>query len=763
MTRILHVLDHSIPLHSGYTFRTLSILREQRKLGWETFHLTSPKQINCEVPEEDVDGWHFYRTPPVGQFAEVPVLGQWALMKQLEKRLLEVAQKVRPDILHAHSPVLNAIPALRVGRRLGIPVVYEVRAFWEDAAVDHGTTTEGSLRYRLTRALETRALQRANHVFTICEGLRADIVARGIAANRVTVIPNAVDIESFDTGGQPDASLKARLGLTNASVIGFIGSFYAYEGLDLLLDALPQILVKLPDVRVLLVGGGPQDAALKAQALRLGLADKVVFAGRVPHTEVQRYYDLVDVLAYPRHSMRLTELVTPLKPLEAMAQGRLLVASDVGGHKELIHDGLTGMLFKAGSVDSLAKSITELVARRERWPALRLNARRFVEQERSWTASVANYSVVYDRLTESKPRLQVVMSGPLPPAVGGMASVLAALEASTLSERVDLTLFETGKTTASNRPLWQGVMARARLMIGWWKIIGRQTAPVVHIHTCSGLTFFLDGLLLLMSSLRGAPTVMHVHGAQFDVFLDGLSLPVAALARWISRRASIVVVLSPEWEERLVSRWPGARLRVVANGVTTRSKAVDVARPGAPRFVFMGNLGRRKGVHVLLQAAAAAREEWLLDLAGGEEEPGYAAVAAKEISRLGLGDRVRLLGPVVGKEKNELLETVQGFVLPSLAEGLPMALLEAMAMGLPAVVSAVGAMPEVVRQNVDGIVVPAEDPLALAAALDQLARAPEQRQRLGCSAAERCRSLYGIERMVNALMDVYAELPGYRI
>jgi len=394
--RVLHVLDHSIPLHSGYTFRTLSILHEQRKLGWETFHLTSPKQIDCKVPEEDVDGWHFFRTQALsGPLTKLPGWGQWSQMKQVEKRLLEVAEKVRPDILHAHSPVLNAIPAIRAGRRLGIPVVYEVRAFWEDAAVDHGTTSEGSLRYRLTRALETYALRRVDHVFTICEGLRGDIAARGIPAQKVTVIPNAVDIDSFSTGGQPDIALKAKLGLADATVIGFIGSFYAYEGLDLLLDALPQILAAMPGVRVLLVGGGPQDAALKAQAQRLGLTDKIVFTGRVPHTEVQRYYDLVDVLAYPRHAMRLTELVTPLKPLEAMAQGRLLVASDVGGHKELIRHGKTGMLFKAGSADALASTLTGLLRKRELWPALRQAGRRFVEDERTWASSVSRYVAPY--------------------------------------------------------------------------------------------------------------------------------------------------------------------------------------------------------------------------------------------------------------------------------------------------------------------------------------------------------------------------------
>ena len=140
--------------------------------------------------------------------------------------------RIRPDIIHAHSPALNAIPALAVGRRLGIPVVYEVRAFWEDAAVDHGTTTEGGLRYRATRGLETYALRGVDHVTTICEGLRRDIIGRGIAAERVTVIPNAVDAETFRFGEPADDALRERLGLRGAAVLGFVGSFYSYEGID---------------------------------------------------------------------------------------------------------------------------------------------------------------------------------------------------------------------------------------------------------------------------------------------------------------------------------------------------------------------------------------------------------------------------------------------------------------------------------------------------------------------------------------------------
>ena len=190
--RVLHILDHSIPLHSGYTFRTAALLREQRALGWETFHLTSPKQGATEAASELVDGFHFFRSPvDTGPFSSIPIGREVSMMNTLARRIEEIACQIRPSIIHAHSPVLNVMPALSVGRKLGIPVVYEIRAFWEDAAVDHGTTRQGSLRYRATRGLETRAIQRADHVFTICEGLHADILARGISCNKVTVIPNA--------------------------------------------------------------------------------------------------------------------------------------------------------------------------------------------------------------------------------------------------------------------------------------------------------------------------------------------------------------------------------------------------------------------------------------------------------------------------------------------------------------------------------------------------------------------------------------------
>ena len=400
--RILHLLDHSLPLHSGYSFRTHNILCAQRARGWITEQVTSTKQDSDKNSPHTVDGITYQRSEELPAFKRrLPVVHQFAVADDLAHAGEALVRSFKPDIIQAHSSALNGLAGLRLARRFKLPFVYELRAFWEDAAVDHGSTTEGSLRYRATRMLETHVVRKADAVTTICDGIRQDLIGRGIPPEKITVIPNAVNIEKFEVSTGKDPAFAQSLGLTGATVIGFIGSFYAYEGLDLLVDAFPAILREHANARLLLVGGGFQDNALRAQVDRLNLKDKVTFTGRVPHEEVNRYYDLIDVLAYPRHSMRLTELVTPLKPLESMAQGRLLVASDVGGHKELIQDGITGSLFKAGHADDLAKSVNQLLTSPEQWPQRIVAGRKFVEEERNWNKSIANYADVYARLTDN--------------------------------------------------------------------------------------------------------------------------------------------------------------------------------------------------------------------------------------------------------------------------------------------------------------------------------------------------------------------------
>ena len=329
MPNILHILDHSLPLHSGYTFRTRAILKTQQRRGWNIAAVTGVRQYqHGQQPdgmEETVEGLRFFRT--TSPVSGPPVLREWRETQVLAQRIVELHQQWPFDLIHAHSPALNGLAAAQAARQLGVPLVYEIRAFWEDAAVGNGTGHEGSAKYRLTRALENHVVKRADKVAVICAGLRGDLIERGVAADKIFVSPNGVDLELFGDPPPADAALAADLGLTGKMVIGYIGSFYDYEGLDDLIAAMPHFTGAAQDAHLLLVGGGPMEDALRAQAANSPAHDRIHFVGRVPHDQVERYYSLVDVLAYPRKSMRLTDLVTPLKPLEAMAQGRLVAAS----------------------------------------------------------------------------------------------------------------------------------------------------------------------------------------------------------------------------------------------------------------------------------------------------------------------------------------------------------------------------------------------------------------------------------------------------
>lgn len=400
MTRVLHVLDHSLPLHSGYTFRTRAILKAQESHGLEVRGITGQRHnLEAAVTDrrEEADGLTFYRTP--GLPAGPPPLRELGEIEALTAAIHAVAEEWRPDIIHAHSPALCGAAAQRAARALDIPFVYEIRAFWEDAAVGNLSGTEGSLKYRLTRALETRVARAADALFTICGGLRDDLAARGIPSDRIRVMPNGVDLAVFGEPVQRDDALAATLGIApGAPVIGYIGSFYAYEGIDDLIAAMPALRASNPQVRLLLVGAGPMDAVWRAAAAALPEPGAVIFTGRVPHGEVERYYSLIDVLAYPRKAQRLTDLVTPLKPLEAMAQRRLVAASSVGGHRELITDGKTGTLFAPDDPDACAAALARLLERREGWEAMKDRAQAHVRARHDWAKNARRYLSVYHLL-----------------------------------------------------------------------------------------------------------------------------------------------------------------------------------------------------------------------------------------------------------------------------------------------------------------------------------------------------------------------------
>ena len=396
MTRVLHVLDHSLPLHSGYTFRTRAILTAQQAAGFEVRGITGLRHLADGPDCESADGLTFHRTR--GQ-ANGPVgLREWREINLLADAIVALARDWRPDLLHAHSPALCGKAALIAARRLGLPLVYEIRAFWEDAAVSNGTGSEGNLKYRLTRALENNVVAGADAVVTICQGLKDDLVARGTDPAKITLSPNGVDLALFGAALAPDPALAQQLELGDGPVIGFIGSFYDYEGLDDLIAAMPALIARVPAARLLLVGGGPVEDALRAQAAASPAATAIRFVGRVPHSQVERYYALMDVMAYPRKASRLTDLVTPLKPLEAMAQGKLVAASDVGGHRELITHGQTGTLFAPDNPAACAATLAGLLAEKSCWQAMREAGFAHVRTSHDWAKNVHRYHVVYQVL-----------------------------------------------------------------------------------------------------------------------------------------------------------------------------------------------------------------------------------------------------------------------------------------------------------------------------------------------------------------------------
>lgn len=401
--KVLHILEYSRPNISGYSLRSDAIIRHQRQLGIDTVQLTSQRYQDFTALREDVDGVMYQRTPlSASPLRSIPFFNYLHHIQHLAKRIEAIVKVEKPDLIQTHSPMFNALAATKVGKKYKIPVTYEVRALWEDAAVDTGKTKEGSFKYRLIKRIEQLAFDKVDAISCICEGLRKDLLQRGIAPEKVFVTPNAVDTTRFQQLTSPDETLQQQLGLADKKVIAFVGSFFKYEGLATAIDAMAIIAKQRPDIHLLLVGGGNEQAALKQQAQQHQLTDHITFVDRVPFEEVSRYYSLADALIFPRESIRLTELVTPLKPLEAMAQGKVVFASDIGGHRELIQHEKTGILFQPDSAEALAESVLTYLGQTDLLASMIQHGLAFVRHERNWLTTARNYLPVYRRLISGR-------------------------------------------------------------------------------------------------------------------------------------------------------------------------------------------------------------------------------------------------------------------------------------------------------------------------------------------------------------------------
>lgn len=394
--KVLHVLHHSLSiLADGYAVRSQSILGTLRQHGIEACAVTAPADRDG-IPEHE-EGIPHWRTPALKTQGEVR--RSFNRYQQLVKMLRIVVDREHPDLIHAHSPVYNGYAALRVAREKHIPCMYEMRAVWEDAAVDRRKFAAKSIFYRVARLAETRLFNSVDGIFTICAGLQSEVLKKGVPAEKITVVPNAIPRAAVRALG-PNYQLKHQLGWPDGPVFGFIGSLFHYEGVDRILDVIPAVLSKAPNVRFLILGGGECEQEIR-QRTATWKKNEVVFRPRVSHSEVASYYSVTDCLVYPRRSVRLTELVTPLKPLEAMAMKRAVIASNIGGHRELIQDHRTGLLFDNRDPHALQNSILRLAQDESLLRSLAASGQEFVSNERTWDCVGARYLPVYERLVAS--------------------------------------------------------------------------------------------------------------------------------------------------------------------------------------------------------------------------------------------------------------------------------------------------------------------------------------------------------------------------
>jgi glycosyltransferase involved in cell wall biosynthesis len=399
--RVLHVVTNSLPWSSaGYNIRTHAIARAQREAGLDpqvSTRLGFPVEQGhpSAAGREVIDGVPYHRLLPFGP-------GAWPEDAHLAAHVDAAAalvEHLRPSLLHAATKHLNGQVALALRERYGLPVVYEVRGFLEETWLSrHGPAEESTDRYRLAREVETDCMLRADLVVTLADVMRTEIVGRGVPEDRVVVVPNAVD-EQF-LGPAPDPSrLRAALGISPEEVVvGLVSNLVAYEGVGTLLEAVRLLADDGVPVRGLVVGDGTERAALQERARDLGLSERVIFTGRVPYAEVRAYHAALDVFCVPRDNARVTRLVTPLKPLEAMATARPVVASRLPALAEIVREGETGLLATAGDPASWAEILGPLLYDEARRQRLGRAARTYVCAERTWSSLVRRYLAAYASL-----------------------------------------------------------------------------------------------------------------------------------------------------------------------------------------------------------------------------------------------------------------------------------------------------------------------------------------------------------------------------
>ena len=403
--RVLHLLKESLPYHErGYTMRSHYAIRSQQAAGFQPAVSTSLGFPRLDGFEPDgalevIDGIPHYRHDlgPSFPYRDIPFDEGLAIQTWLAER---VVREFRPTMVHANSGYRGyetAVIALALRDRFGIPVVYDVRSFLESTWTGDVSRSEDGEHYQLRLAREIQCMNSADLVFTIADTMRDEIVNRGVDPEKIVVIPNAVDTDHFVPLTRDD-DLARSLGLRDKTVLGYVSNLSQREGVDVLIKAARHLSIDRSDLACLVVGDGPELEGLRRLRSELGLEDVVVLTGSVPHSEVMRYYSLIDVFVVPRRDDRAARLVTPLKPFEAMAMAIPLVVSDLPALTEIADPGTRGLKFDVEEPGSLAAVVAPLLDHPELRRRFGSAGRAWVERERTWASNGDRYVEAYARL-----------------------------------------------------------------------------------------------------------------------------------------------------------------------------------------------------------------------------------------------------------------------------------------------------------------------------------------------------------------------------
>ena len=406
--RVLNLLAFSLPYTSvGYATRSHGLAIGIKNAGWEIRPYTRPgfpydfqPELNGQVlPEEnEIDGILYQRIFDSSrkELSEVEYI--FAAIEHYER----IIRKEEPEIVHAASNYVTALPALIAARRMGVPFIYEVRGFWEVTRSSRDGQFENTPKYRFMQLFEGLTARHADHVITITTAMKEELISRGVAKERVTIAYNSVDPNRF-TPRPADRQLTNLLNIPeDVPVIGYVGSFVDYEGLDDLITACAGLNAEGSDFRLLLVGDGVVFEDLKQQVQQSGLQDKTIMTGRVPHQMVEDYYSLIDIAPFPRKPWDVCELVSPLKPYEAMALEKAVVVSGTKALLEVVQNGQTGLVFEKGNVNELQRTLSNLLVNRDLRTHLGIQARNWILTERNWDVAgckcIEIYQCVLDNL-----------------------------------------------------------------------------------------------------------------------------------------------------------------------------------------------------------------------------------------------------------------------------------------------------------------------------------------------------------------------------